>query len=135
LACSPRATCRTTSTARRSPARRRAAWPRSTRRNTSMPSRPSDSEWSEDFRRAVEGVQPLGAARRQLRRASPPPPLARQKQRDELAALAESLAGPVSVDDAIDSGEELVFLRDGLARQVLRKLRRGHWVVEDSLDL
>ena len=26
-------------------------------------------------------------------------------------------------------------MRDGLARQVLRKLRRGHWVVELSLDL
>jgi len=35
----------------------------------------------------------------------------------------------------MESGEELVFLREGLARQVLRKLRRGHWVVEDSLDL
>src|SRR6267143_1337989 len=55
--------------------------------------------------------------------------------RDERAVLAESLAGPVSLDDAIDSGEELSFLREGLSRQVLRKLRRGHWVVEDSLDL
>ena len=54
---------------------------------------------------------------------------------DEAAALVESLEGPLSVDDALDSGEELVFLRDGLPRQVLRKLRRGHWVVEDSLDL
>ena len=100
-----------------------------------MRSPPSDNEPSEDFRRAVEGVKPLGTPRRQPRRATPPPPLPRQKRRDELAALAESLEGPLSVDDAIDSGEELVFLRDGLSRQVLRKLRRGHWVVEDSLDL
>ncbi len=35
----------------------------------------------------------------------------------------------------MEAGEELVFLREGLARQVLRKMRRGHWVVEDSLDL
>jgi DNA-nicking Smr family endonuclease len=61
--------------------------------------------------------------------------VARQRQRDEHAALAESLHGPLSVDDALESGEELVFLRDGLSRQLLRKLRRGHWVVEDSLDL
>lgn len=47
----------------------------------------------------------------------------------------ESLSESISVDDAMDSGEELVFLREGLSRQVLRKLRRGHWVVEDNLDL
>jgi DNA-nicking Smr family endonuclease len=35
----------------------------------------------------------------------------------------------------MDTGEELAFLRDGVPRQVLRKLRRGHWVIEDSLDL
>ncbi|HTL26981.1 MAG TPA: Smr/MutS family protein, partial [Burkholderiales bacterium] len=34
-----------------------------------------------------------------------------------------------------DSGEELVYLREGYSRQVLRRLRRGHWVVQDSLDL
>jgi DNA-nicking Smr family endonuclease len=56
-------------------------------------------------------------------------------RRDERAALAESLAAEVSPDDAMDSGEELVYLREGLARQVLRKLRRGHWVVEENLDL
>jgi DNA-nicking Smr family endonuclease len=61
--------------------------------------------------------------------------VARQRQRDEHAALAESLHGPLSVDDVLESGEELAFLRDGLSRQLLRKLRRGHFVVEDSLDL
>ncbi len=89
----------------------------------------------EEFRRAVAGVAPLAESRRVVLRPDPPPPLPRQSERDERAALAESLAGPVSLDDAIDSGEELSFLREGLSRQVLRKLRRGHWVVEDSLDL
>ena len=26
-------------------------------------------------------------------------------------------------------------MRDGVSRQILRKLRRGHWVVQDQLDL
>ena len=39
------------------------------------------------------------------------------------------------MDDALDSGEELVYLRDGMSRQVLRRLRRGHWVIQDGLDL
>src|SRR5262249_37710966 len=59
----------------------------------------------------------------------------RQRLRDERAALAESLAGPFSVDDALDAGNELAYLREGLQREVLRKLRRGHWVVEAELDL
>ena len=88
-----------------------------------------------DFRKAVAGVAPLAEPRRVVLRPDPPPPLPRQSERDERSALAESLAGPVSLDDAIESGEELCFLREGVSRQVLRKLRRGHWVVEDSLDL
>src|SRR5437667_11595265 len=88
-----------------------------------------------DFRKAVAGVAPLAESRRVVLRPDPPPPLPRQSERDERSALAESLAGPVSLDDAIESGEELAFLRDGLSRDVLRKMRRGHWVVEDHPGL
>jgi len=95
-----------------------------------MPSRPDD-----DFRRATADVEPLAAPRRvELPRARPAP-IPKQMLRDERAALAESLSAPLSVEDALESGEELVFLREGLSRQLLRKLRRGHWVVEDQLDL
>lgn len=89
----------------------------------------------EEFRRATVGVERLAAPRRVALPRTRPAPLPQQTQRDERAALAESLNGPLSVDDAIESGEELVFLREGLSRQLLRKLRRGHWVVEDHLDL
>jgi DNA-nicking Smr family endonuclease len=89
----------------------------------------------EEFRRATAGVEPLAAPRRVALPRKRPAPVPEQTRRDERAALAESLSGPLSVDDAIESGEELAFLRDGLSRQLLRKLRRGHWVVEDGLDL
>ena len=96
-----------------------------------MASPPEDDE----FREALRGVRPLGESRRvELRRARPAP-YPRQTQLDERAALAESLSGPVSLDDALDSGEELAFIRNGYSRDILRKLRRGHWVVEDHLDL
>jgi DNA-nicking Smr family endonuclease len=88
-----------------------------------------------DFRDAVADVEPLARTERHAPAVPPPPPLPLQTRRDERAALAESLHGPVSIDDALDSGEELVYLREGLSRQVLRRLRRGHWVVQDSLDL
>jgi thioredoxin reductase len=125
------ATCRTTSTGRRSRAREAAAWPRSTRRSISMTKLPRDA----DFRSAVADVEPLARSERHAPAVPPPPPVPLQSRRDERAALAESLQRPLSVDDALDSGEELVYLRDGLSRQVLRRLRRGHWVVQDSLDL
>jgi DNA-nicking Smr family endonuclease len=89
----------------------------------------------DELRRALAGVEPLAAPRRRALRSAKPAPVPRQTRLDERAALAESLSGPISLDDAIDSGEELVFLRDGLARQVLRQLRRGRWVIEDNLDL
>jgi DNA-nicking Smr family endonuclease len=88
-----------------------------------------------DFRDAVADVAPLAHNGRHDRGRPPPPPVPLHTNRDERAALAESLHGPVSIDDALDSGEELVYLREGYSRQVLRKLRRGHWVVQDSLDL
>jgi DNA-nicking Smr family endonuclease len=100
-------------------------------KNISMRSPPDD----EDFRKALAGVAPLETPRRKHLRADPPAPHARQRERDEAAALAESLRGPRDVDDAMESGEELVYLRDGMSPQVLRKLRRGYWVVEDALDL
>jgi DNA-nicking Smr family endonuclease len=96
-----------------------------------MRSPPEDDE----FRRALRDVEPLRPSRRVEPRRTPAAPEPKQTRRDERAALAESLRGPSSVDDAIDSGEELVFLREGLSRQTLRKLRRGHWVVQDELDL
>ncbi len=89
----------------------------------------------EEFRQAVADVAPLKRPHRHALKGPPPPPVALQRRRDEHAALHESLHGPVSLDDALDSGDELTYLREGLSRQILRRLRRGHWVVQDSLDL
>jgi len=87
-----------------------------------------------DFRRAVADAEPLEQPKRVVDHRRPAP-VPRQRLRDEGAALAESLHGPLSVDDALDAGNELAYLREGLQREVLRKLRRGHWVVEAELDL
>ena len=101
----------------------------------SPPEPKANVEGDDEFRRATRDVERLRAPRRVKLSRTPAAPVPAQTRADERAALAESLAGPLSVDDALDSGEELAFLRDGLSRQVLRKLRRGHWVVQDELDL
>jgi DNA-nicking Smr family endonuclease len=74
----------------------------------------------EEFRRAVEDVAPLRPSRRAAREIPRRAPVAAQRR---------------LVEDALETGEEFGFLRDGLSREILRKLRRGHWVVEDELDL
>jgi DNA-nicking Smr family endonuclease len=90
---------------------------------------------NKEFRDAVADVEPLEPRPRRVLARSGAAPIPRQTRRDERAALAESLSGPVSVEDALESGEEMTFLREGYPGATLRRLRRGHWVVQASLDL
>jgi DNA-nicking Smr family endonuclease len=87
------------------------------------------------FREAIRGVTPLGRSARSWRKSKPVPPVPVQSLLDVHEALAESARGPDSPEEFMDTGEETVFLRNGLGRDVLRKLRRGHWVVQDVVDL
>jgi DNA-nicking Smr family endonuclease len=89
----------------------------------------------DEFRRAVRDVRPLAHRKRAELRREAPAPLPQQRRRDEAAALAESLHGPLAPEDALETGEELSYLRAGLARDTLKKLRRGQWVIQDALDL
>jgi DNA-nicking Smr family endonuclease len=87
------------------------------------------------FREAVRGATPIRSAPRVLRRGKPPLPVPVQSLLDGHEAIAESLEGPLSQEQSIETGQEPSYLRAGLGRDVLRKLRRGHWVVQDALDL
>ncbi len=102
-----------------------------------MRKRANDGSREDDatlFRDAVRDATPLRSpARVQPEAKSPPLPV--QSLLDVHDALAESLTGPLPVDPSIETGEELFYLRDGLGRNVLHKLRRGHWVVQDAVDL
>ena len=89
----------------------------------------------DEFRAAVGDVAPLSPSRRRLQPAALPDPIPHQTRRDERAALAESISEEISPDDAMETGEELVYLRSGLPRQLLRRLRRGEWVIQENLDL
>ena len=95
----------------------------------------ADADDREALRRALAGVKPLAHKRRAAPHRPAPPPDPVQTRRDERAVLDESVCAPVSPDDALESGVELSYLRDGVSRQVLRRLRRGQWVVQDGLDL
>ena len=79
------------------------------------------------FRAAVGEVKPLPDQNRIKPQKPPRKPL--------LRTPAEP---PLIPDTLSDSGAENTpdeFLHNGLSRMTLRKLRRGHWPVQDSLDL
>jgi len=86
------------------------------------------------FRREMQGVRPARPANRVSHPANPPPPLPVQRLEDERAVLEELSRLAAGADD-IEIEEDHAYLRPGLPRDVLRKLRRMHWVVQDELDL
>jgi len=64
----------------------------------------------------------------------PPPPLARKRREDDLAVLQDLLSDPVNATD-LQPGDELRFVRPGVSRRVFRNLKRGHYRVQQELDL
>jgi len=87
------------------------------------------------LREALQGVAPLQNHDRVVHQREKPPPVAAQRLADEARVLADSLSDEVSLETGLEAGDELAYLRDGLSKQVLRKLRRGQWVVQDEIDL
>ncbi len=86
------------------------------------------------FRDAVGDARPLPANDKIAHPPQRRKPIPYQTLKDEREALADSLSDPLDDYDP-ETGEELLFLRPGLSRQVLRRLRRGHWVIQWELDL
>ncbi len=73
--------------------------------------------------------------------AAPPPakprpaPVARQRQRDEAAALVESISDEFNAESLLDTDDALSYRRSGIGIDVVRKLRRGVWVMQAEIDL
>jgi DNA-nicking Smr family endonuclease len=85
------------------------------------------------FKAAVKDARPLTAARI-FHQTPKPKPIPHQFIRDEQQALVDSLSDYFPSYE-LESGEELLYLREGQSPAVLSKLRRGHWVVQANLDL
>jgi DNA-nicking Smr family endonuclease len=86
------------------------------------------------FRQAVADAEPLTHHGRFLHDIPPPPPIPLSRLRDEREVILESLRDPTDWDEATETGEELSYIRPGLPRQILRRLR-GQWVAQAELDL
>jgi DNA-nicking Smr family endonuclease len=87
------------------------------------------------FREAMKDVMPLPGSDRVPLPSKAPPPVPLQHLEDERRALQDSLSDSEPAQFDLDSGEVLNYRRDGVTPQVLRKLRAGHWAVQDEIDL
>ncbi len=65
------------------------------------------------------------------RKPDPNPIQTRRDEQDVIEAMLKSDMDPAEHEN----GDELLFFRGGIQRKVLRKLRRGEYVVEAELDL
>lgn len=86
------------------------------------------------FRASLDGVRPLPADGRVSHLPARPKPIPRQYALDERQALLDSLSDHIPWED-MESGDEISYVRDGLSREVLKKLKRGYWIIEQQLDL
>lgn len=92
------------------------------------------------FRDSVGGVKPMpkqdkfvpGAPKSAAIAARPPP---RTQAEDDAAVLRESLSDQFEVDHLLEDDPAMSFTRSGVGPDVTRKLRKGHWPVQDELDL
>ena len=64
-----------------------------------------------------------------------PPPQPRQRERDEQAALAESLSDEVNLESLLLTDDGLSFRRPGIGQDVVARLRRGFWAQQGQIDL
>ena len=94
------------------------------------------------FKSALGGVKPIPESNRFVPNAPPglnltvkPAARPRTQAEDNAAVLMESLSDQFEVDHLLEDDPSLSFSRSGIGADVVRKLRKGHWPVQDELDL
>src|SRR3954464_156262 len=78
-------------------------------------------------------VQPIKPHNRVEPYRVKPLPVPAKRHEDERAVIEE--LARLTLDDESEIEEDASFLRPGLPRDILRKLRRTHWVIQRDLDL
>jgi DNA-nicking Smr family endonuclease len=108
-------------------------YPRCMARRRPDPAAPVSADDAALFRDAIGPV-------RELEVPEPPPspprpaPQPRQRDADEAAALEASRSFSAALD-ASAAGDAIEYLAEGLSPRLLRRLKRGHYRVQDELDL
>jgi DNA-nicking Smr family endonuclease len=83
----------------------------------------------------VDGVVPLNATPRASLQKTRPKPIPFKRIEDDLAVPIEMMKDTSGWDADIENGDLITFKRNGIPNDVLRKLKRGQWIVQATLDL
>ena len=95
-----------------------------------------------EFRGAMQGVHKIPESDRYVYRPvyvaserafADRKPLTEEEETE--AVLRESLSDGFDVDGLLDEDPSLSYAQDGVGPDVVRKLRKRHWPVQDELDL
>ncbi len=86
------------------------------------------------FQKSVADARKLDVEPRIMPEKTRPPPRPLQQEKDNQQVLADMLSDPVDPAD-METGEELLFVRNGIQQRTLKKLRRGEFSIEAELDL
>ena len=84
---------------------------------------------------AADNVTPIKTEARAKLHKPLPKPIAAQRLADEASVPSELLTDTSGWDGDIETGDLITFLRNGIPREVIRKLKRGQWAVQATLDL
>ncbi|WP_233882456.1 Smr/MutS family protein [Paraburkholderia flagellata] len=90
---------------------------------------------SDLFRREIGQVAPLKQPTRAQPRREAPVPLPLQTRLDEQAVLHEAISDEFDPEALLDTDDSLYYHRPGVTEEVVKKLRRGTWIVQAQLDL
>ncbi|CAM2179516.1 Endonuclease MutS2 [Paraburkholderia sacchari] len=90
---------------------------------------------SDLFRREIGQVAPLKQPPRVQPRREAPVPLPLQTRLDEQAVLHEAISDDFDPEALLDTDDSLYYHRPGVSEEVVKKLRRGAWIVQAQLDL
>lgn len=96
-----------------------------------------------EFRSAMKDVRKMPESNRYVHRPPPPAPAVRTppaprfrtQEEDDAAVLRESLSDQFDVDGLLDEDPSLSYAREGVGPDVVKKLRKRHWPVQEELDL
>lgn len=94
-----------------------------------------EAKAKEDFAEEFGDVTPLSHHGRYLHPVAHLPPIPLSRLKDEREAILESMEDPIRWQEDVEMGDDASFVRPGLSRQTLRRLRQGDWLIQAELDL
>lgn len=87
------------------------------------------------FHDAVKDVKPLANSGKATLSKPKPAAYPHQRERDEAQVLVDVFSDEFGIEQLLETDDQLSWRREGIGPQVLVKLRRGFWTIQDELDL